>query len=184
MMESDQSTARAEQGSQQFDTAQLQFAMDQLRAEQNLIIGAVAGAAGAAVGAALWALITILTNVQIGWMAVAVGFLVGMAVRTFGKGIDHLFGVVGAVLALLGCGLGNLLVTCGIIASQQDMEFFEVLSKLDFQNIKELMVASFSPTDLLFYGIAVYEAYKLSFRRPTYQELVVKITGAPEGIAG
>jgi hypothetical protein len=35
----------------------------------------------------------------------------------------------------------------------------------------ELLVATFSPMDLLFYGIAVYEGYHLSFRQVTDQEL-------------
>jgi hypothetical protein len=35
----------------------------------------------------------------------------------------------------------------------------------------ELMSISFSPMDLLFYGIAVYEGYKFSFRRMTGEEM-------------
>jgi hypothetical protein len=33
------------------------------------------------------------------------------------------------------------------------------------------MTANFSPIDLLFYGIAIYEGYKLSFRQVTEDEL-------------
>jgi hypothetical protein len=137
----------------------------------------VAGVIGAAVGACVWALITVLTQFQIGWMAVGVGFLVGIAIRTFGKGIDKPFGIIGAVLALLGCGAGNLLAVCGIIAAEQDMEFFEVLSNLDLTIVQQLMVATFSPMDLLFYGIAVYEGYNLAFRRVTEQDIAARITG-------
>ncbi len=32
------------------------------------------------------------------------------------------------------------------------------------------MVATFSPIDLLFYGIAVYEGYRLSFRELTERD--------------
>ena len=46
------------------------------------------------------------------------------------------------------------------------------------------MVASFSPFDLLFYGIAVYEGYKLSFRQLTERDLMEKISGSPISKAG
>lgn len=85
------------------EEAEVLEAFEQLDYEQNLPMGVVAGLIGALVGAALWAWITVLTDAQIGWMAIAVGFLVGLAVRIFGKGLDKVFGIVGAVLSLLGC---------------------------------------------------------------------------------
>lgn len=153
------------------DHAQLQFALQQLRSQQNLALGALAGVAAGAVGAGVWAGVTVATGYQIGWMAVAVGLLVGFAVRVAGKGIDGIFGVVGAVISLVGCAVGNLLGVCGMIASQESMGFVEVLSRLDFAVVQELMVATFNPMDLLFYGIAVYEGYRFSFRQVTQEEL-------------
>ena len=161
----------------QFDESQLQYAVDQLRDEQNLAMGIGAGVVAALAGAGIWAVVTVVTNFQIGWMAVGVGFLVGIAVRTFGKGIDKAFGIIGAALALLGCGLGNLFAVCGMIAAEQQMGFVEVLSLLSPEMIREVMIATFSPMDLLFYGIAVYEGYKLSFRQLTEDDLTTRITG-------
>jgi len=183
-MTEEQTQEPTEGAEPQFDSAQLQYALDQLKGEQNLPLGIAAGAAASLLGAAAWALITVLTKLQIGWMAVAIGFLVGIAIRTFGKGIDKSFGIAGAVLALLGCGLGNLLAACGVISSEFDVPFFEVLSGLDLEIIKEIMVASFSPMDLLFYGIAVYEGYKLSFRQLTEQDVAARITGSPSEPTG
>src|SRR5262245_66169208 len=76
---------------------------------ENLPLGFMAGLLAAAVGAGLWALITIFVGFQIGWMAVGVGFLVGWAVRVAGKGRHRAFGIMGALLALSGCAVGNLL---------------------------------------------------------------------------
>ena len=161
----------------QIDRAQLQFALEQLRSQQNLLGGGLAGLAAAAVAAAVWAGLTLATGYQMGWMAVGVGFLVGFAIRIFGKGIDSVFGFVGATLALLGCAAGNLLAVCGMVAEQEGMAFMEVLSRLNPGVIQELMVATFGPMDLLFYGIAVYEGYQLSFRQLTEQELTTPLPG-------
>jgi hypothetical protein len=168
----------------QFDAAQLQYALNQLRSEQNLALGAAAGFVAAVIGATIWALVTVFTGYQIGWMAVGVGFLVGIAVRSLGKGVDSMFGIVGALLALLGCILGNLFTVCGMVAAEQDMGVFEVLSRLDIQIATELMAATFSPIDLLFYGIAVYEGYKISFRQLTEHDIAERITGSPPQTAG
>jgi len=170
-----------EQGQQpvvpQLDEAQIGIALNEVRSEQNLVLGVAAGAAAAVAGAILWALVTYLTNLQIGWMAVGIGFLVGFAIRSAGKGIDKTFGIAGAILALLGCGAGNLLAVCAWIANGQEMGYLEVLSRLDLQIVQELMVESFSPMDVLFYGIAVYEGYRLSFRELTEAEVAARITG-------
>ena len=161
----------------QVDPAQLQYAVEQLRAQQNLLGGALAGLAAALLGAAIWAGITFATHFQIGWMAVGVGFLVGVAVRSFGRGIDKVFGIVGAAFSLLGCAVGNLLAVCGAVARQENMAFMDVLSSLDPGIVQELMVATFSPMDLLFYAIAIYEGYRLSFRQLSHEELRALIPG-------
>jgi hypothetical protein len=149
----------------EIDPVKMKMLQDRLRSQQNLVGGVIAGVVAAGVGAILWAVITVTTEFQIGFMAIGVGFLVGIAVRRFGKGVDTIFGLTGAVLALVGCAAGNLLAICGLLAKHNNLSFFTVLSGLEFELVKNLMVASFSPMDLLFYGIAVYEGYKLSFRR-------------------
>ncbi len=153
------------------DPMRMQMALDRLRMEQNLPLGLVAGFIAAAIGSAIWALVTIGVGYQIGWIAVGIGFLVGYAIRIMGKGIDNIFGICGGVLAFLGCAVGNLFAVCGLIAKQEEIGFLEVVSQLDFALIKTIMTGSFSFWDLLFYGIAIYEGYKFSFRRITENEL-------------
>jgi hypothetical protein len=160
-----------------YDDAQIQHAIDQLRNEQNLLAGTMAGVVAALIGAGLWAAITVATKFQIGFMAIGVGFLVGIAIRTVGKGVDNSFGVVGAILALLGCGLGNLLALCGLAAAEHggDVGMFDVVKDLTPAIALDAMVATFSPIDLLFYGIAAYEGYRLSFRQLTTKQIIERM---------
>ena len=150
----------------------LQAAMQRIRGEQNLMLAVIAGAAAALAGACVWAVITVVTHYQIGWMAVGVGFLVGYAVKTFGKGIDRSFGIVGAVWSLIGCAAGNLFTIVGTIANEQNIPIMDILEKLDLEIITSLMQATFNPMDVLFYGIAIYEGYKFSFRQLTQADLL------------
>jgi len=129
---------------------------------ENLPMGFMAGLVAAAIGAGLWALVTIVTGFQIGWMAVGVGFLVGWAVRVAGKGTHRAFGIMGALLALGGCAVGNLLTIVVIAARHFEIPLVAVFSRLTPDVVVQLMEATFSPMDLLFYGIAIYEGYRFS----------------------
>ncbi|MBI1951227.1 MAG: hypothetical protein HYS34_07690 [Acidobacteria bacterium] len=133
----------------------------------------VAGSVAAAAGAMVWAAVTVFTGMQIGWMAVGVGFLVGFAVRRFGKGADPTFQILGAVLSLVGCLAGNLLAVCAFASRQQDVPLMSVLAGLTPGLAVQLIVKTFSGMDLLFYGIAVYEGYSFS-----------RVPAAPPPVAG
>ena len=139
--------------------------------EQNLPPALIGGGIAALVGAGIWAVVTVATGYQIGWMAIGVGFLVGITVRFLGKGIDPVFGIVGAAWALVGCVVGNMLAICGVMASEMDMAFTDVLTMMSPELMVALMGEWFSVMDLLFYGLALYEGYKLSFRQLEVGEL-------------
>ena len=74
-----------------------------------------------------------------------------------------IFGLLGATLALGGCVFGNLLAGCVFLAAEQQVGILDVLAVLDLAFAHELLIAMFSPIDLLFYGLATYEGYRLSF---------------------
>lgn len=171
----DMETEPTEQAEQTFqvDPAKMQAFNDRLEAEQNLLPGVLGGVVAAVIGAAIWAVVTVATKYQIGWMAIGVGFLVGFAVRTLGKGVSKSFGIVGAMCALFGCLLGNVLTACGFLANQESIPVFQVVLKALTRPALavELIKITFSPMDLLFYGIAVYEGYKFSFRQITPEEI-------------
>lgn len=174
MAEGITSEASAPEGAIQVEAIQLRTYLQQVRDNQNLPLAIIGGLAASVLGAVIWAMITIWTSYQIGWMAIGVGFLVGYAVRIMGKGIDKMFGIVGATLALLGCLGGNLLMICILVSRQEGMALLDVLSRLSLPSVVQLMRLTFQPMDLLFYGIALYTGYKVSFL-PVNPEDVAKI---------
>ena len=147
--------------------------MRDIRQNQSLLMAVIGGLIASVVAALLWALITYITNFQIGFMAIGVGILVGYAVKLFGKGVTTPFGIVGAAFALFGCILGNLLAAVIAGSMEEGSSFSYVLSILLSSPavVLEVYKATFSPIDLLFYGIAIYEGFKLSFRDITEDEM-------------
>ena len=163
-------TASQPTGVPKNNPVRMQMFMQRLRSQQNLSGGIIAGVGAAIVGAILWASVTAITEYQIGWMAIGIGFLVGFAVRKFGQGVDRAFGLAGAGLALFGCMLGNLLTVCIVVAYQFDVSFMEVISSLNGTALSDIMAETFQPMDLLFYGIALWAGYKYSIRTLTDAE--------------
>lgn len=166
----------------ELDPAMIEVAFQKFEAEQSMVGGFLAGGAAALAGAGVWAVITVLTGYQIGFMAIGIGFLVGLAVQFVGKGINKMFGVMGAALALIGCLLGNYFTVVHFVGEAQGLGFFETLTRISPAAIPELMAITFSPMDLVFYGIAIYEGFRLSFRKITHEEIQAAITGVPAGI--
>lgn len=139
-------------------------ALSRLKMEQKLLPGILAGLLVGLVGALLWGYITVLTKYQIGYMALAIGAGVGFTVRKFGNGIDYIFGICGAIISLLSVILGNILSIIGFVANSEGIGLFDAIVRFDYSYMPTLMADTFSFVDLLFYGIAVYEGYKFSFR--------------------
>jgi len=87
--------------------------------------------------------------------------LVGVAIRYFGKGKTVIFGIAGAVLALIGCLLGNLLFYSGIIAREESVSFLNVFFLLLFNPAAaiEVFTLAFEFMDILFYALAAYAGF-------------------------
>jgi hypothetical protein len=147
-------------------------AYEKLKMEQRLLPGLIGGIVAGVVGAVLWAIITVSTGYQIGYMAVAIGCLVGFAVRYLGKGLDQIFGVSGAIIALLSCLVGNYLSIIGVVSKYLGVDFFQALSICSLDLVIEVMKESFQAVDILFYVLAVSAGYKFSFRRITERDII------------
>lgn len=157
----------------EIDQQKLDDYLQRLRSEQNLPMAIVGGLGAAVASAIVWAAITVSTNFQIGYMAVAVGFLVGFTVKFMGKGMDQVFGFVGAGLALIGCLLGNFFSIVAYAAQAEGLGYIETLGLIDYGLIPDIMMETFHPMDLLFYGLALYEGYKFSFRTVSEEDIIL-----------
>ncbi len=140
------------------------LSIEQARAGQNFPLAVIAGIGAAAVGAALWSAVTVATDMKLGLIAIAVGYLVGQAIRAAGQGVDAKFGYLGAVCGLLGCAAGDVLSNIAFFAQAKSYSFEQTLGILSPDLVIRLVKLTFDPIDLLFWAIAVYEAYKFSFK--------------------
>jgi hypothetical protein len=140
--------------------------MDGVRGrEENLPFGIFAGIISAGVGALIWMGITVVTGLHAEYVApLVVGAVVGFTVRYIGNGSGLTFGIIGAVLTLIGC-LGGEIITVVQLASTPQRDFLNTLITID---LKQLIANVFDRMDLimyLIYGIGIVEGYMLSLRK-------------------
>jgi hypothetical protein len=122
----------------------------------NLMAGIIGGIIGAIIGAILWGIISVWLDRQIGYMAIGVGVLVGLGIRFLGKGTSIKFGIAGAVLAILGCIAGNVVMLYILFAREFSLSIWFVMSNLSASDIISLLKETFQWIDILFYALALY----------------------------
>lgn len=145
--------------------------LEKFKQEQNLTRGITASIFTGLLSAISWGVITVLTNFQIGFMAIAIGAIVGLTMRAAGKGIDVVFGISGVIIAVMSCLLGNFFSIIGFIANQENLGYIETLFYFDYSQLLHIMGITFKPMDLVFYVIAGAEGYKFSFRAFTEKDV-------------
>lgn len=145
--------------------------VEKFKSEQNYTAALITGLVVGLFGAILWGVVTVSTGYQIGYMAIAIGAVVGLSMRYLGKGIEQIFGITGGAIAIFSCLLGNFFSIIGFIANSEGLGYLETLTLFNYSQLVPIMSETFSPMDLLFYGITAYEGYKFSFRAFTEKDL-------------
>jgi hypothetical protein len=86
---------------------------------------------------------------------------VGFAIKFFGRGKTVTFGISGAVLALVGCLLGNLIFYSGVIGREENISFLEVFFFVlqDPTVVIDIFIVFFDFMDIFFYALAAYAGF-------------------------
>lgn len=140
------------------------LSLEELKAQQNFPMGLLGGLLASVLCIMLWALITVLTEYQITYMAIGVGLAVGFSIQKLGKGITPIYGIMGAVLSLLTCFVGNLISSVCFIAAELNISYLQAFSGLNGDIIISIVKETFREIDLFFYGMAIYTGYVCSIK--------------------
>ncbi|MER6243210.1 hypothetical protein ACFY3E_29775 [Streptomyces griseorubiginosus] len=123
----------------------------------NLGLGLVAAFVAAVVAAGVYGAIIGLTKHEIGWAAVGVGFLVGLAAGRVG-GRNPVLPVASAVLSLGSVYVGQLVGEAMIVAKDTPLSFSELFFQ-HFDVLQEGWKAGADPLTFVFFAIAAYVAF-------------------------
>ena len=134
--------------------------------EGHFALAFVGGLFASLAGAALWGVVSVMVSRNSGWMAMFVGLVVGLVVRSCGKGMQSFFSMTGAFMAVVGCLAGNFLALSIVQANLGKLPLMDYLKKIDLTTAVQMVRVNFQTRDWIFYGVAVLIAYRLSVRKP------------------
>lgn len=125
--------------------------------KDNVGLGLAAALGAALVAAALYGVVIGLTKHEIGWAAVGVGFVIGLAAGKVG-GRNPALGVVSAVLALGSVYIGQLVGEAMIGAKAVGVSFSELFFQ-HFGLVQDAWKADADPLTFVFFAIAAFAAF-------------------------
>lgn len=131
----------------------------------NIPLALVAGLIAAIIGAGIWMAVEVTLKLQVGYVAIAIGALVGLAIRTFGHGTHVIYGIIGAVLTLAGC-LGGEILSNLYLASSAQQSMYDLACSINYVQMIQAIFTKMDPIGYLIYGLGIFEGYKLSIVKP------------------
>ncbi|MFF3584135.1 hypothetical protein [Streptomyces mirabilis] len=123
----------------------------------KLGLGLAAAVGAALVAAGVYGVIIGLTKHEIGWAAVGVGFVIGLAAGRVG-GRNPILPIVSVILSVASVYLGQLVGDAMIIAKDVSVGFNEVFFQ-HFDVVQEAWKDQADPLTFLFFAIAAYAAF-------------------------
>jgi hypothetical protein len=123
----------------------------------KLGLGLAAAVGAALVAAGLYGVIIGLTKHEIGWAAVGVGFVIGLAAGRVG-GRNPILPIASLILSVASVYLGQLVGEAMIGAKEIGVGFNEVFFQ-HFSVVQEAWKAEADPLTFLFFAIAAYAAF-------------------------
>lgn len=131
----------------------------------TFLTAAVCGSIGALLGAAVWAAIAVAAEMQLGWIAILVGFLTGAGVNA-GAGMQRskILQALAAVLALAGLVAANYMVfayTLVKLAHRQGVALSYFNSAM-MSRFPDAFLHALEPVDALWAILAIGAAYRVT----------------------
>ena len=123
----------------------------------NIALGLGTAVVAAVAAAALYGVVIGLTKHEIGWAAVGVGLVIGLAAGKVG-GRNPVLAITAAVLALGSVYLGQLVGEAMIGADQLDVAFSEVFFQ-HFGVVQDAWKEEADPLTFVFFAIAAWAAF-------------------------
>ena len=125
--------------------------------KNNIALGLVTAVAAALIAAGIYGFVIGTTKHEIGWAAIGVGFVIGLAAGKLG-GRNPVLPVVSAVLALGAVYLGQLVGDAMLIADEYGVNFSKVFFD-HFGVVQDAWKADSDPLTFVFFAIAAFAAF-------------------------
>ena len=146
--------------------------LDYIHRNQSLAKGSSYGIMFGLVGAALWAFIAIATDRMIGYLACAVGYGVGWAVRKFGKGVGNSYRVSAVCITAASLFLANSIVVMILFSKHLGIPISDAIKVLLIKEFYIFMIEIHDIFLIVCYLAAILCAWWISVIKLTPEVMV------------
>ncbi|NOX68156.1 MAG: hypothetical protein GXP15_03145 [Gammaproteobacteria bacterium] len=124
---------------------------------------------------ALWVYFSLLFDRFYPWGSIIQGFMIGRAVRHFGKGINWRFPLLAAVFAFAGALIGSFVVSLNLTAREFSTSAFALVNEVSWYTIETFMTRDFGRVGLIYaLTAAVLAAFFANRRLDQYAEVALR----------
>lgn len=143
-----------------------------LEREQTFTGALLAGGVAIAAMMALWVAVAMLFDRYFPWYSIVQGYIVGHAVRRFGRGVDWRFPAVAAAIAMAGAFVGSFLVALFLTGREFRTGALELVDEISWHTVSVFATRNFGIDGIIYMGFAAVLAAFLASRRLNRQEAV------------
>ena len=145
--------------------------LSDMKSKSNIYLGILFSLIGALGAAYMWGKTTMMIDEYIeqhhyAFMAILVGLLAALGMRIGGRGHTPIFGVLAVFFTILGCFIGNVLAAVEPIVQSFQLSYVETFTTFDTSHLWGFLKDRFEYVDIIFYSLALFFAYYLSFTKP------------------
>jgi len=139
--------------------------MERDRSHGNFVLAVLAGLASGACGTVIWLVVSLIVGWEdAGFSALGVGLLVGMCIRSGGRGTHFIFGVLGVIFTLGACLLGSAAAAI-VSATTSSLDLYGAFMHIKMGFLVTALINETTPLMAGVYAFAAFEAYMLSYRK-------------------
>ncbi len=153
----------------------------QLIHEQSLRNAIYAGLIAIIIFSILWVMVTKLTDRVFPWMTIVLGFLLGLAVRRAGRGLDWRFPLLAAAMTVVGALVGNVVVAASGTAEEFGTTTLHILRRVTSMTWPVFFEEVMSVADAVYAAFAAGVAAFYAKRRLSRAEYYALRTWREEG---
>lgn len=128
----------------------------------NTFKGIIGATIGALVGMGVWVAVAVLTEHNIGYIAVLSGFLTGFLAKFFAKKSNMIIAIYAVIASVISILLGEALTIVYFLGKFEGLGFMEAMKLVDYSVLLEVVFSEMNFKDVIFLLISAAAAFQLT----------------------
>lgn len=146
--------------------------LERLLARQDLGRGASGALVIGLLGIAAWVYASLLFDKYYPWGSILLGWLIGLAVQRYGRGVDYRFPLLAAAVTLPAGVFGSFVIALFLTGREFGMNPLELVNEISLHTVRTFLVRDFGTIGVIYLAFAAVLAAFFAKRRLRRNEAI------------